>query len=168
MKETSGNFIQYIMSNLIYPLENQDHIGTGKDFWCLDWWIIEICKYLFEGEVGYLRFPIARRLIGNNNFKKADIVKIITNKIEVVEEMKLVSSKNVVVIETSRGFDTVLARTAKEWDKIYVSIVSDYPEVIRNTKEYLSRFSNVEIIGGEDKVKDDMFRMKTIGFRGGI
>lgn len=166
MKELSGNFIQYLMSHLIFPLEEQDHVGTDKDFWCLDWWIIEICKYLFEGEVGYLRFPIARRLGGNKNFDKGKIVKAILSKLEAIKEATLLPSNEVVVLETCRGFDTVLVRTVKDWDKVYVSIESDHPQVRQKTKEYLSRFSEVEIIGGEDKVKGDMYRMKTNGFEG--
>lgn len=151
MKKLSGDFIHHLTSSLIFPLDEQDHIGTGKDFWCLDWWIIEICKYFFEGEKGYLHFPIARRLIGNNIFKKEDIVNICRERYEILNSPILRLPDTVCVIEGCRGLDTIMINSVREWKKIYVIIDSKYPQVIGKTTKYLERFSNVEIIKSIDE-----------------
>jgi len=173
LKITGGDFIQYLMNSLIFPLEDQDHMGEGKNFWCLDWWVIEICKYLFEGEVGYLRFPKARRLECNNNFKKELIVEAVLNKLQALEEMKNLppDADCIFVSETCRGFDTMLATTVKDWGSIFVSITSEFPEVIKKTKEYLKRFPNVLILNNKSSLTGEVldgvnYGMKTESFRG--
>lgn len=166
MKMIAGNFVNYTISNLIFPLEEQDHIGFSKDFWCLDWWVVEICKYFFEGEEGYLRFPIARRLIGNNNFRKEDIVEAALSRIEMVEKARSLDSGNIGIIEKARGLDTAMVNSLKSWDKIMVFIESDYDQVINKTKEYLLRFPNVEILCEGDLVS--FMIVEGMPFQGGI
>lgn len=167
MRKISGDFIQYMLNRTIFPLEEQDHIGTGKDFWCLDWWIIEVCKYFFEGEYDYLRFPIARRLGGNKNFKKEVIVEAALSKVKAMEEMKLLTTDKIIIFETCRGFDTVLATTVRDWSKIFVIITSEYPEVIKRTEEYLERIPTVELVRGIG-TEQPIFSMETNDFQGGI
>ena len=168
MRETAGNFINHIISNLIFPLEDQDHYGEGKDFWCLDWFVVEVTKYFFEGEVAYARYPIARRLTGNDNFKKEEIIKVSHSKISSMEEMKLYGFNKVAILETCRGFDTVLASTIKDWEKMYVIIHSEYPVVIEKTKLYLRKFPNAEVVGHFGVLGDPFFRMITDGFKGKV
>ena len=164
MRETAGNFINHMISNLIFPLEDQDHYGEGKDFWCLDWFVVEVTKYFFEGEVAYMRYPIARRLSGNDNFVKDKIREAALSRISAMEEMKLHSSGKVAVLENCRGLDTLLATTVKEWDKIYVIIHSEYPVVIEKTKLYLRKFPNAEVVGSFGVLGDPFFRMITDPF----
>ena len=164
MRETAGNFVNHMISNLIFPLEDQDHYGEGKDFWCLDWWITEITKYFFEGEVAYMRYPIARRLNGNDNFVKERIKEAAHSRISAMDEMKLHSSNKIAVLENCRGLDTLLATTVREWGKIYVIIHSDYPVVIEKTKIYLKKFPKVEVVGGFEVLGDPFFRMITDPF----
>jgi len=164
MRETAGNFINYMISNLIFPLENQEHIGEGKDLWVLDWWIIEVAKYFFEGELAYGRYPIARRLGGNNNFKKSEIIKAGRERTSIMEEMKSYAFEKVAVLENCRGFNTLLASTAKDWDKIFVVIKSEYPDVVERTKGYLKRFPNVEVVGHFGVLGDPFYRMIVSGF----
>jgi len=167
MKMIAGNFVNYIISNLIFPLEEQDHMELGKDFWCLDWWIIEICKYFFEGEEGYLRFPIARRLIGNRCFRKEDIVEAALSRMEMVSAAKELSSNNIIVIERARGLDTAMINSLKEWNEIVVFVKNTYPQVVEKTKGYLSQFPNVKIVEGEG-FGINSFMANAIGFQGGI
>lgn len=163
MREVAGNFINYMLSSWIFPLELQDNVGEGKDFWCLDWWVIEVAKYFFEGEEAYLRYPIARRLEGNNNFKKENILRAAKTKLGAMEEMKT-STTRLLVMETCRGFDTLLATTVKEWANIYVVVQSDYPEVVNKTRDYLRRFPEVEFVGNADQIGGIFYRMITKGF----
>lgn len=164
MRETAGNFINYLISNLTFPLKEQDHYGEGKDFWCLDWWIIEVAKYFYEGELAYMRYPIARRLEGNKTFNKDEIREAAKSRIGAMEEMKLFGFDKVAVLENCRGFDTVLASTVKDWEKMYVVIKSEYPAVITKTKQYLNKFSNVEVVGHFGVLGNPCFRMITDGF----
>ena len=173
MRETSGNFLNHMIGNLIFPLEEQDHVGNGKDFWCLDWWAIEVGKYFFEGDVGYLRFPIARRLIDNDNFNKYDIEKAALSKQKAMDEMKVLSSSidRLIVIETCRGFDTVLSMKARDWKEVFVVIDSKYPSVIQKTTEYLSNLYSSKPVQVVDNdiglgITDVVAKMKTIGFGG--
>ena len=170
MRILSGEFIGHIMRNLIFPLEYQEHIGEGKDFWCLDWWVIEICKYFFEGEVDYLRFPIARRLEGNENFKRDEIVEISRQKWANLAEIELMNHHDkVIVFETCRGFDTKLISNIKDWETIYVTIENKSKVVVEKTKEYLADFHNVELIDGNtfDHEKPLPW-MKSVSFQGGF
>jgi len=167
MKMIAGNFVNYIISNLTFPLEEQDHMESGKDFWCLDWWVIEICKYFFEGEEGYLRFPIARRLIGNRSFRKEDIVEATLSRIEMVEQVKELDSNNIIVIEKARGLDTAMVNSLKNWDNITVFVKNTYPQVVEKTKGYLSQFSNVKVVEGKG-FGTNSFMASAIGFQGGI
>ena len=169
MRILAGEFIDHIMRNLIFPLEYQEHIGEGKDFWCLDWWIIEIGKYFFEGEVDYLRFPMARRLEGNTNFKKEEIVTICRQKVIDLEELELTRSSKVLVFETCRGFDTKLVSNIKEWEKIYVTDEDKSKMTIEKTKEYLQNFDNVELIDGNSFTNEGPIPwMKSNPFKGGF
>ena len=169
MRILSGEFIGHVMRNLIFPLELQEHIGEGKNFWCLDWWIIEIGKYFFEGEEDYLRFPIARRLEGNGNFKREEIVEICRQKVSNLAELKATKSTEVLVFETCRGFDTKLVSNIKEWEKIYVTIENKSKVTIGKTKEYLQDFNNIELID-EDKFVNNapLPWMKSNSFKGGF
>lgn len=169
MREISGKFLEYIIYNLIFPLELQEHIGEGKNFWCLDWWSIEIAKYFFEGEIDYLRFPIARRLEGNTNFKKEEIVEICRQKAANLAELKVAVLSKVLVFETCRGFDTTLVSNIKEWEKIYVTNENKSKAVIDKTKEYLQGFSNVELIDGNGFANEVPIPwMKSNSFKGGF
>jgi len=165
----AADFIDYMIQNLIFPLEYQEHIGEGKDLWCLDWWIIEIAKYFFEGEVDYLRFPKARRLENNDNFNKEDIVEICRQKMIDLEELELTRSSKVLVFETCRGFDTKLVSNIKEWEKIYVVDENKSKAVIDKTKEYLQGFSNVELVDGNSFTNEGPIPwMKSNSFKGGF
>jgi len=174
MREIVGRFLEYIIHDLIFPLEYQEYIGEGKDFWCLDWWAIEIAKYFFEGEIDYLRFPIAKRLEGNNNFRKDDIVVLGRRKIITLGNIQKISDKKgykeVLVFETCRGFDTTLVNTVQEWDKIFVTIENKSKAVIEKTTEYLKDFPMVEVIDGItfDPTDRPLTWMKTAIFQGGF
>jgi len=169
MRILAGEFIGHVMKGLIFPLEDQEHIGEGKNLWCLDWWVIEIGKYFFEGEVDYVRFPLARRCENNDNFKKKDIVTICKHKEANLEQLKLSTSTKVLVFETCRGFDTKLVSNIKEWDTIYVTHENRSKAAIEKTELYLRRFNNVELIDRKTFEHNTVLPwMKSTPFKGGF
>jgi len=169
MRQLGGKFLQYMIYALIFPLNEQECYGTGKDFWCLDWWSIEVGKYFFEGEREYLRYPPARRLYGNSNFDKEKIAEASRKKAEVLKEIKEESHSTVIVFETCRGLDTLLVSTLKEWEKIYVVIDSEFEQVRNKVVKFLSDLNNVEIVeklDELDKIKRVTSQMRTQHFSG--
>lgn len=148
MREESGKYIQYLNFDLILPLKNQDYTGEGKDFWCIDWWVIELAKYFFEGEVNYLGYPKARRLEDNETFQKDKIVEACRDRIS---KFKAVDheSDTAYLVEKARGFDTLLLRREKDWKRICVRVNGEFPDVVSKTREYLSRYNNVVIVDDE-------------------
>jgi len=169
MRQTAGNFINHVISNLIFPLEDQEHIMVnGNVDWCLDWWVIEIGKYFFEGEEAYMRYPIARRLEGSKNFDKELIRKACRKRQSFLNDMKVSSSDTLIVDEFCRGFDTTLAMWIKEWKKAYVIIQSSMPDVISKTTTYLKlKFPTVEIVPSTFGILGNPFIMSSTGFEGG-
>ena len=145
MKDVLHGFLNYTIYNLIYPLEDQDWIGEGKGFWCLDWWVVEVAKCLYEGEERYMDFPIPKRLEGNANFSKDDIVAAARKKQEVSEGVSKSECSNLVVIETSRGLDVLLLERLRDWKNIYVFYWSNYPQVAKKTHDYLEKVRTGEI-----------------------
>lgn len=57
------------------PIFKQPHTKSNGFFWCEDWELIEICKYIFNGHEGYLGDPPPNRLKDNPLWSKDDIVK---------------------------------------------------------------------------------------------
>src|SRR3990167_2994132 len=55
-------------------LEEQKHIKDGGKMWCVDWEIIELCKFFFNGETGYLGDPPPYRLRNNPLWNQPHIV----------------------------------------------------------------------------------------------
>jgi len=166
MRETAGNFINHVISNPIFPFENQEHIIVdGKVDWCLDWWVTEIGKYFFEGEEAYMRYPIARRLEGCKNFDKKSIRKACLNRINRMEE---IDNPVIVVYENCRGFNTVLVKFAGKFDRVYGRIQNEFPEVVKKTSEYLQRtHPEVCVLSGADVVTENYIAFSVDGFEGG-
>ena len=79
----------------------------------------------------------------------------------------LVVTYPLVIEETCRGFDTVLAMTVKEWEDVHVVISSEFPEVKKRTEEYLKRFSHIKIIGKRTSVEEPYYLMAPDRFKGG-
>ena len=138
MRKIVNGFLQDIIYNLIFPLKEQEWIGEDQNFWCLDWWAIEIGKWFLEGEVNYLAYDSPRRLNNNRNFSKETISQAAIRKKQILEKLKEDKEYNsVVVIETCRGLDTLLISQVKNWQNIYVYHWSDFPEVAKQTKRFL-------------------------------
>ena len=158
MRTIAGEFIQNVQGSLIFPLEEQEHIGNGKDFWCFDWWVIEIAKFFFEGEAEYRRFPRARRLLDNTNLDRDEIVRLGRQRNDIlIGAKKAVAGgiKEIVVYESCRGFDSLLASIAG-FKNIYVIIDSEFPMVVEKTRNYLLR----------PKSTDDHFKLEIIKTNG--
>lgn len=56
------------------PIDDQPHARDGGYLFCLDWEIIEILKYLFNGPEMYRDDPPPNRLKNNPLWSKEDIV----------------------------------------------------------------------------------------------
>jgi len=64
------------------PIEQQKFIREKNFLWCTDWEIIEILKYLFNGEDMYLTDPPPNRLKNNPLWSKEEIIKAAKEIIE--------------------------------------------------------------------------------------
>jgi len=114
------NFTQFVTFQLL-PLYDQHHVGKGKDFWCVDWWTIEVGKFLFNGEETYLGDPPPYRLRNNKNFAKEKIIEDGKVKLAMFETLKKIkdSADTLLVCEVGRGLELILAHFVKKWKKIY-------------------------------------------------
>jgi len=112
-------FVQFVQTNLL-PIHEQKHVGElGKDFFCVDWWTIEVCKCLFNGEQMYVEDPPPWRLRDNKNFDKQKIIKDAKKRLETIEMLKLKHSEKEILIihNVGRGLELVLANHFKQWDR---------------------------------------------------
>jgi len=66
------NYCQKVITSLLAPSE-QIWKQEGEWTWCEDWEIIEMCKYLFNGDL-YQGDPPPRRLRGNPLWSKQKIM----------------------------------------------------------------------------------------------
>jgi hypothetical protein len=115
-----GDLLSHIISNLI-PIDKQEACGEGKDFWCSDWWTIEVLKCLYLGTYDYNRFNPPRRLINNSNFSKNEILKAVNYKMSMMDHLERFSNDHRVLLvgEVGRGIDIVLACLIKNnWERI--------------------------------------------------
>jgi len=113
-------FTQFMTAYLV-PLYDQHYVGEGKNFWCVDWWTIEVAKYLFNGKEIYLNDPPPWRLRNNRNFNKEMIIKDGDIKLSMFEALKEVkdSTDNLLICEVGRGLELVFANHIKKWKTIY-------------------------------------------------
>lgn len=120
-REVMGKFLQHITHNLIFPVTDQECCGEGKDFWCADWWTIEVAKYLFEGKTNYSAYDPPRRLEGNCHFSKNNIITDGEVKEKVYDHLKRLKddAESILIGEVGRGLDIVVAELVKQWKTIY-------------------------------------------------
>ena len=62
------------------PIESQKCIREGDQIWLVDWEIIEICKYLFNGAAMYRDDPPPNRLKHNTIWSK-EVIKVLSANI---------------------------------------------------------------------------------------
>lgn len=112
-------FTQFVTTNLV-PLYEQKTRGEGKNFFCEDWWNIEVLKFLFNGKSMYLEDPPPWRLIGNKNFSKQEIIDDGEKRIAMFKTLEEVkdSTDNILFCEVGRGIDIILANWIKKWKRI--------------------------------------------------
>jgi len=128
-----GDMLHYTIYNLIYPLENQNHIGEGKDFWCSDWWTIEVLKCFYIGKDRYMSDPIPRRLEGNKNFSRQKIIEEVQFKLELISKIEEIKDNydSVYISMIGRGVDVLLIGFLKKWKKIWGSDDHDYEQYLK-------------------------------------
>jgi len=140
MRKVVGVFLQTMVYNPIFPFEEQENIGQGRDLWCGDWWSIEIGKYFFEGEENYISYDMPRRLVGNKNFSKDKIVQAARIKRDTIEKLKQEAANfsEVAIVETARGLDSLMISSIADWKKIYVYHWTAFPTVSIATEKFLT------------------------------
>lgn len=117
--EIVANFIKFIQYNLL-PRDMQEARGKGKDFWCADYWTLEVAKCLFIGNERYMNDPLPRRLEGNKSFGREEIIADSDTKLSMLNFLSTIKGpSNLLVCEVGRGLDILVAIIAKEWNKIY-------------------------------------------------
>jgi hypothetical protein len=118
-EEYLKRFVQYTLDSLI-PLHQQEACGSGKDFWCCDWWSIEVIKCLFLGIETYEKDPPPRRLLNNHNFSKEQIEEDCRIKLKLYQY--LLDRRDLADVfitgEAGRGIEIALASLVKPWKKI--------------------------------------------------
>ena len=116
LKNIVKAFLEYFQH---HPLrfDQQESVKRDGFFWCLDYWTLEVAKYLFLGKEDYIRFPIARRLWGNTLWHKNDIVTDGEKKLKTIEALKQIkdSADNLFIVEAGWGLDLLIACTVKKW-----------------------------------------------------
>lgn len=112
-------FTQYTLDTLL-PLHQQEATGSGKDFWCCDWWHIEVTKCLFLGPDTYDRDPPPRRLLNNSNFAKNQTINDYYMKMRIFQDLNDWKDRADIFVsgECGRGIEIALAAFVKPWRKI--------------------------------------------------
>lgn len=117
--EMVANFIKHIQYNLL-PRDMQEACGKGKDFWCADYWTLEVAKCLFIGNERYMNDPLPRRLENNKSFGKEEIIADSDAKLSMLNFLSTIKGpNNLLICEVGRGLDILVAIIAKKWNKIY-------------------------------------------------
>lgn len=159
-RDICHRFLHDMIGNPVYPVEEQECVGNRfTNFWCLDWWTIEVAKCIFEGSINYLVYKPPKRLIDNPFFSRKDITETVIYKLNMLQELENSDFDRVAIIETARGLDTILVNSVKKWEQIYVYHWSDYPEVTKITEHYLTEgrdaLKNIRFINKVNSVEGD-------------
>jgi hypothetical protein len=116
IKRELKNFTQSVIDRPL-PLDEQECVKRDGYVWCADWWTIEVCKYLINGEPGYIGDPPPNRLKNNPIFSKDVIIEHGRCKVamyELLKEKKDELPNNLFLCEVGRGIDIVLAKMVKD------------------------------------------------------
>ncbi|KKM83581.1 hypothetical protein LCGC14_1308000 [marine sediment metagenome] len=113
-----GEFLKYTLINLL-PRDRQEACGEGEDFWCADYWTLEVAKCLYIGNERYMNDPLPRRLEGNKSFSKNEIVAASNVKRSMVKFLASFEGDNLLVCEVGRGLDILVAIISRQWNKIH-------------------------------------------------
>ena len=118
--ENLQNLCQYIIGKPLNPDWHESYGIKGVNFWCNDWWHIEVLKFLFNGEPMYLEDPPPNRLKNNDNFSKEKIIVDGIHKLNMFEKLMLNKdfSDNLLICECGWGIDLALSIAVKKWEKI--------------------------------------------------
>ncbi len=116
-----AEMLNYTIYHLIFPVDKQESCGEGKDFWCSDYWHIEILKCLYLGDDTYLTDPIPRRLAENKNFNVKDALFYTEMKRKTLSCLIQLkdSCSSLFIPQIGRGIDLLLANMIKTWEHVY-------------------------------------------------
>ena len=113
-----GEFLKYTLINLL-SRDEQEARGEGKDYWCADYWTLEVAKCLYIGNERYMNDPLPRRLEGNKGFSRNEIMAAADVKRSVIKFLDAYGGDSLLVCEVGRGLDILVAIILKQWEKIY-------------------------------------------------
>lgn len=102
------------------PLTHQEACGSGKSFWCSDYWTREVIRCLIEGNEKYRISATPEYLIDNTSFSIPDIESACDFKYHMMNllEQNKDFSDTIMVCECGWGIDILLAATIKAWKRI--------------------------------------------------
>jgi hypothetical protein len=134
-----SNFIGYTMNHLTFPLDHQEACGSRENgnFFCADWWTLEVAKLLLLGPDLYLKEPLPRRL-QQQGFYPSSIVWCHDIKMQTFEILLKLKDEvsSLVIAEVGRGLELYLAcLVRKDWEQIICYDNHPYGE-------YVNYFSN--------------------------
>jgi len=123
-----ADMLTYTIYHLIFPIDKQECCGTGKNFWCSDYWHIEVLKCLYLGDDVYLTDPIPRRLADNTNFSVKDAIIYAAMKRKMLSCLIQLkdSCSSLFIPQIGRGIDLLLANMIKTWEHVYCFDYADH------------------------------------------
>lgn len=111
-----ARFIQFISTHLL-SIDEIETVKLKNYFWSSDYWLIEICKYLYLTKTTYINDALPRRFIGNPFFKKDQICEEAETKISTLIHLKYFAKQdqkyNVHIYNAKRGLDVLLVYLAE-------------------------------------------------------
>ena len=134
-KRRIKKFIEYLESNPF--IGNQESCGRGKDYWNADMWTIQVSKCLYYGYEYTVPDKFKDNCNADLNRIKSD-ANIKLNVMNILQDIKD-SADCLLICESGRLLDGVIANQVKEWKKVYC-----YDHV--NYEKYLNIFDNIEFI----------------------
>lgn len=129
-------FLKHVILNQL-PKDKQQARGKGDNFWCCDWWTIEMTKYIYLGEKKYLETRKPRWLQKKIYNVLADLQRATQMKEKMFNHLiKLQNdADDLLVCEVAHGIDIIIALQVKKWNQIYC-----YDQV--NYQPSISKFFN--------------------------
>lgn len=112
-------FLHIILANLL-PRDHQETSGEYPDFWCSDYWTLEVLKCLYRGKEQYLKDPPPKRLEANYNFAAIQQAEHANRKEKMYNHLLDIKddADNILICEVGWGIDVYVATKVKEWTTI--------------------------------------------------
>ena len=121
-KKYMKKFIEYLESNPF--VGHQEQCGRDKDYWNADMWTVQVSKCLYYGD----KYSTPENFKDNRNYSVNEIRSNADMKLsmkKILEDIKD-SADCILVCESGRLLDGIMANMVKSWKKIYCYDHVDY------------------------------------------